>query len=140
MEPIDVENLASQAVQRARVLTHQANLAAQAAVTQAVALLNNAGLSQREIARLTGLSKSDVARKVQQRQSLGVTQAKGADGRVYDFADEWIWGSAESAQRVDAELQRGAVRRPVVAPPVDYTPPAACAGGACGGCLQCRSQ
>ena len=96
MEPIDVESLASQAVQRTRVLTHHVNLAAQAAVMQAVAMLNDAGLSQREIARLTGLSKSDVARKVQQ-LPLDATLAKGADSPVYAFADEWIWGSAEQA-------------------------------------------
>lgn len=106
MEQIDTETLAVQAVQQARILTHRANLAAQTAVEQAVGLLHDGGMSHREIAKLTGLSKSDVARKAATRPSLGVLLNPNADNRVYAFADEWIWGSAETARRVVDKLMR----------------------------------
>lgn len=42
--------------------------------------------------------------------------------------------------RAVANLQPEAPIRPVVVQPIDDTPPAACAGGACGYCRQCRPQ
>ncbi len=106
MENIDTEALAVQAIQQARLLAHRAELASRVAVQQAVALLIDSGMSQREVAKLTGLSKSDVARRSSTRPSLGVAQRKGVDDRVYRFADEWIWGSLETANRVVDELLR----------------------------------
>lgn len=100
VEPIDTEELATRAVQQARRLTHQAELAARVATDQAVALLHGRGLSQRQIAKLTGLSKSDVARRIGGTAPPGPLLNRDGDDRVYALADEWIWGSRESALRV----------------------------------------
>ncbi|MGP5099038.1 hypothetical protein ACTXPC_15610 [Brachybacterium alimentarium] len=105
MENIDTEELATRAVQQARRLTHQAELAAKVAMDQAVALLHARGLSQREIAKLTGLSKSDVARRTGSPATRGPLLNRAGDDRVYAFADEWIWGSREIAQFVANELR-----------------------------------
>lgn len=95
MTDIDVEATATRAIQQARLLSHRAELAANVATQQAVALLHAEGMSHRQIAKLTGVSKSDVARKLAGSPPLGIAQSTGADSRVYDFALEWIWGSAD---------------------------------------------
>lgn len=95
MTDIDVEATATRAIQQARLLSHRAELAANVATHQAVALLHAEGMSHRQIAKVTGISKSDVARKLAGSPPLGIAQRTGADSRVYDFALEWIWGSAD---------------------------------------------
>lgn len=105
MENIDTEELATRAIQQARRFTLQAEMAAKVATDQAVALLHASGRSQREIARLTGLSKSDVARRTRRPAPRGPLLNAAGDHRVYAFADEWIWGSPEAAQFVADELR-----------------------------------
>ncbi|MDN6301433.1 MAG: hypothetical protein L0J57_00070 [Brachybacterium sp.] len=105
MENIDNEELATRAIQQARRFTLQAEMAAKVATDQAVALLHASGRSQREIARLTGLSKSDVARRTRRPALRGPLLNATGDHRVYAFADEWIWGSPEAAQFVADELR-----------------------------------
>lgn len=100
MSDIDIESIAVHAVSQARLLRHRADLAATAAESQAVALLLGAGMSQRVVAKMTGLSKSDVARRATSSPPLGVAVAPGSDTRVYDFADEWLWGDRQTADRV----------------------------------------
>lgn len=137
MENIDTEELATRAVQQARRLTHQAELAAKVAMDQAVALLYARGLSQREIAKLAGLSKSDVARRTGSPATRGPLLNRAGDDRVYAFAEEWIWGSGETAQFVANELQpplRG------VSEGLKLERPKQCAGGVCGHCETCRAE
>jgi hypothetical protein len=100
MDTFDAESTATHAVQQARLLVHRAELAASVATHQAVALLHDQGMSHRQIARLTGLSKSDVARKAANRPPIGVAQREGGDSRVNDFALDWIWGDRETERRV----------------------------------------
>jgi len=106
MSDSDIEALAVRAVHQARLLTHRADLAAKTSTAQAVALLLRTGMSHRDIAKVTGLSKSDVSRRALTSPPLGVAQAHGSDDRVYAFADEWIWGSREAARSVVNELLR----------------------------------
>lgn len=106
MEHIDTQALAAHAVQQARLLAFEANVAADVAISQAVALLHTNGLSQRDIARLTGLSKSDVARKVKRATPHGIAPSPKTDNRVHAFAKEWIWGSAKTAHLVIDTLTR----------------------------------
>lgn len=100
MDTFDTESVATHAVQQARLLVHRAELAANVATHQAVALLHDEGMSHRQIAKLTGLSKSDVARKAASRPPLGVAQREGGNSRVNDFALDWIWGDRETERRV----------------------------------------
>lgn len=97
MKNADVEDLATQALLRARLLTHRVEEASNAAIYQAVLLLHDQGMSQRKIAKLTGLSKSDVARRI------GPTRSPDTPNKhdVQTFSEEWIWGSREAVQYVD---------------------------------------
>lgn len=104
MNDFDVESVATRAVQQARLLVHRTELIANTATHQAAVLLYDQGMSHRQIAKLTGLSKSDVARKVAGRPPLGVAQRKGGDSRINDFAREWIWGNPETEQHVVERL------------------------------------
>ncbi|MDN5893931.1 MAG: hypothetical protein L0H93_07880 [Nocardioides sp.] len=106
MTTFDTETVAVQALSQARLLRHRADLAASTAESQAVTLLLRNGMSQRAVARLAGLSKSDVARRASAPPPLGVATRRGADRSVFDFADEWIWGSREIASAVSSELLR----------------------------------
>lgn len=104
MSDIDVEAIATRAIQQARLLSHRAEIAADVATQQAVALLHAEGMSHRQIAKLTGISKTDVARKLTDSPPLGIAQKTGGDSRVYDFALEWIWGSADTRNAVMLKL------------------------------------
>jgi len=104
-ESLDLEATATRAVTQARLLAHRAALEAEVAVSQATALLLRSGMSQRTVAQLTGLSKSDVARRAKTPPPLGVA-SRGSDTRVRDFAREWIWGDATTADAVATELLR----------------------------------
>lgn len=77
---------------------------ADVAQSQAVASLLDSGMSQRAVAELAGLSKSDVARRAKTRPALGLMAANWDDPRIHDFAAEWIWGSREMARTVIDEL------------------------------------
>ncbi|MTG90836.1 hypothetical protein GJV82_18120 [Cellulosimicrobium sp. BIT-GX5] len=105
-ESPDLEAAATRAVAQARLLAHRATLEAEVAVSQAAALLLRSGMSQRTVAQLTGLSKSDVARRAKTPPPLGVASSQGSDTRVRDFAHEWIWGDKTTADAVVAELLR----------------------------------
>lgn len=105
-EPLDIESTATRAVTQARLLAHRAALEAEVAVSQAAALLLRSGMSQRAVAQLTGLSKSDVARRAKTPPPLGVGTRMGSDTRVHDFALEWIWGDPRTAGAVVQELMR----------------------------------
>lgn len=105
-EPLDVEATATRAVTQARLLAHRASLEAEVAISQAAALLLRSGMSQRAVAQLTGLSKSDVARRSKTPPPLGVATSQGTDTRVRDFAREWIWGDTGTADAVVRELLR----------------------------------
>jgi transcriptional regulator with XRE-family HTH domain len=104
VDRIDVQHVAAQATAQARVLKHQADLAADLAIQQAVALALDSGMSQRDVARLTGVSTSSVSRAARNRPLQGVGVAPGADTSVYAFAEEWIWGSPETAAAVREAL------------------------------------
>ncbi len=97
---LNTEALAVQAIQQARLLTYQAELFAQVATAQAVTLLLDLELSHRQIAKLTGLSKSQVARHASRRPPLGVARSTTGEGRVYDFAADFIWGGSDVAGAV----------------------------------------
>ncbi len=103
---MNVEQAATAAISQARLLAHQANLAAETAIKQAVTLLLDSGMSQRVVAQVTGVSKSSVARIAKSRPPLGVAVGLQTDARVYAFANEWIWGSQKNAAAVSNELLR----------------------------------
>lgn len=100
----NVEEAATTAIAQARLLAHQASLAADVAIAQAVTLLLDSGMSQRTVAQVTGVSKSSVARMAKSRPALGVAVGLKTDARVYIFAQEWIWGSQERARAVSGQL------------------------------------
>ncbi|NQD90592.1 hypothetical protein HP499_22685 [Paenarthrobacter sp. CM16] len=100
----NVEETAAAAIARARLLAHQASLAADVAIAQAVTLLLDSGMSQRAVAQVTGVSKSSVARLAKSRPALGVAVGLETDARVYAFANDWIWGSQEKARVVVEQL------------------------------------
>lgn len=104
---VNTEQAATAAIAQARLLTHQANLAADVAIAQAVTLLLDSGLSQRAVAQMTGVSKSSVARLARSRPPLGVGIGTTQDARVYAFANDWIWGSQENARAVVDQLSAG---------------------------------
>jgi hypothetical protein len=103
---MNIAQVATAAIGQARLLSHQANLAAETAIQQAVTLLLDSGMSQRTVAQVTGVSKSSVARIAQSRPPLGVAVGLQTDARVYAFANEWIWGSQENASAISKELLR----------------------------------
>lgn len=103
---IDIESVATRAITQARLLKYRANLMADVALAQAVALLLDAGMSQRAVAELAGLSKSDVARRAKSRPPLGVAAGESTDTRIHEFAAEWIWGSRDMSRAVVEELLR----------------------------------
>ncbi|GAB2721756.1 hypothetical protein GCM10027038_20390 [Arthrobacter bambusae] len=103
-QKLDFEAVAARAITQARLLRIRANLLADVAQSQAVALLLDSGMSQRAVAELAGLSKSDVARRARTRPALGVMAANWDDPRIHEFAAEWIWGSREMARAVIDEL------------------------------------
>lgn len=109
MDPIDMQDaqqIAAKACAQARVLKHQADLAADLAMQQAITLLLDLGATQRDAARLTGVSKSAVSRAAATRPPRGVGVAPGADTSVYAFAEEWIWGSRTTAAAVHAAVDQ----------------------------------
>lgn len=118
MNDFNVESVATRAVQQARLLVHRTELAASTATHQAAVLLHDQGMSHRQIAKLTGLSKSDVARKVASRPPLGWAQRKGGDSRINDFALDWIWGDLETEQKVAERLRGEEEPSPVSPAPV----------------------
>jgi predicted XRE-type DNA-binding protein len=103
---MDAQHVAARAAAQARVLRHQADVAAELAIQQAVALLLDSGMSQRKVAQFTGVSKSSVSRAARTRPPRGVGVAPGADTSVYAFAEEWIWGSPETAAAVREALDQ----------------------------------
>ncbi|MFJ4264595.1 hypothetical protein ACIPY1_17705 [Paenarthrobacter nicotinovorans] len=103
-DDLNIERTATTAIAQARLLAHQASMAAEVAVAQAVTLLLDSGMSQRAVAQVTGVSKSSVARMAKSRPALGVGIAQQHDARVYSFANEWIWGSPENARAIVARL------------------------------------
>ncbi|MET3174728.1 UNVERIFIED_ORG: hypothetical protein ABIB52_002579 [Arthrobacter sp. UYCu721] len=105
---LNVERAATAAIGQARLLAHQASLAADVAIAQSVTLLLDSGMSQRAVAQVTGVSKSSVARMAKSRPPLGVMVGMQQDARVYAFANEWIWGSQENARSVETQLLRTA--------------------------------
>ncbi|SLK12640.1 hypothetical protein [Arthrobacter sp. P2b] len=106
-DDLNIEQTATTAIAQARLLAHQANLAAEVAIAQAVTLLLDSGMSQRAVAQVTGVSKSSVARMAKSRPALGVGVAAQQDARVYSFANEWVWGSAENARAMVSRLMTG---------------------------------
>jgi predicted XRE-type DNA-binding protein len=101
---MSIEQTAAAAISQARLLAHQANLAADTAIQQAVTLLLDSGMAQRAVAQMTGVSKSSVARMAKSRPPLGAVVGLQTDARVYAFANEWIWGSQENARAVADQL------------------------------------
>jgi predicted XRE-type DNA-binding protein len=87
-QKVDFEAVAAHAITQARLLRIRANLLADVAQSQAVALLLDSGMSQRAVAELAGLSKSDVARWAKTRPALGVMAANWDDPSIHEFAAE----------------------------------------------------